>query len=72
MDTDDLYRALSARISAEVLGIESEKPAGYFDALRTVVRRVVTAADQSGLSAEEKNALSERLLEHLWKRSCPS
>ena len=37
----------------------------YFDALRAVVRRVVTAADETGLSADEKNTLLQRLLEHV-------
>jgi hypothetical protein len=64
MDTDDLYKTLSARLTAGVLGSE-QKPAGYFDELRTVVRRVVIETDESGLSADEKNGLSERLQEHV-------
>jgi hypothetical protein len=62
MDRDDLYKTLSARLTAEVLGSE-QKPAGYFDELRTVLR-VVTETDESGLSAHEKNGRSERLPEH--------
>ncbi len=64
-NTDDLYKALSARITAAVLAGEADKAAGYFDDLRALVRRVVIETHESGLSPDEKGALIQRLLEHV-------
>jgi hypothetical protein len=64
MDTDDLYKALAGRISAEVLETP-EKPVGYFDAMRTIVDRVVTLTDENCLAAEEKTTLVQRLIQHV-------
>ena len=60
-----LYKSLSARITAEVLGRETDKWPDYFDELRALVRRVVSEADESGLSVDERNALTQQLLEHV-------
>jgi hypothetical protein len=65
MDSNALYKSLSARITAEVLGRDKEKWPGYFDDLRALVRRVVSEADESGLSADERTALTQRLIEHV-------
>jgi hypothetical protein len=65
MDSNALFKALSARITAEVLGRDKEKWPGYFDDLRALVRRVVGEANESGLSADERSALTQRLLEHV-------
>jgi hypothetical protein len=65
MENNALYRSLSARITAEVLGRDKEKWPSYFDDLRALVRRVVSEADESGLSADERNALAHQLLEHV-------
>ena len=37
----------------------------YFEGLREVIRRVVFETAESGLSEEEKQALIQRLLEHV-------
>ena len=65
MDSNALFKALSARITAEVLGRDKEKWPAYFDDLRSLVRRVVGEANESGLSAEEKTTLTEKLIEHV-------
>ncbi len=65
MDSNGLYKALSARITAEVLGHDTERWPSYFDDLRASVRRVMSEADASGLSAEERRALTQQLLEHV-------
>ena len=65
MDNNALYKSLSARITAEVLGCDHEKWPGYFDDLRALVRRVVSEADKSGLSPDERGALTQQLLEHV-------
>jgi hypothetical protein len=64
MDSNALYKSLSARITAEVLGRDKEWPS-YFDDLRALVRRVVSEPDESGLSVDERNALTQQLLEHV-------
>jgi hypothetical protein len=65
MESNALYKSLSARITAEVLGRDKEQWPSYFDDLRAAVRRVVSEADESGLSADERNALAQQLLEHV-------
>jgi hypothetical protein len=65
MNADELYNALSARISADVMGHETNKWPDYFNGLRDLIRRVVTESTESGLSAAEKDALIERLLKHV-------
>jgi hypothetical protein len=65
MEGDALYKSLSARITAEVLGRDKEKWPSYFDDLRALVRRVVNEADESGLSVDERNALTQQLVEHV-------
>ena len=64
MNTDDLYEALSTRISTEILA-SKEHSVRYFDAIRTVVHRVVNIADKSCLSGNEKTRLVQRLMEHV-------
>jgi hypothetical protein len=65
MDSNTLYKSLSARITAEVLGRDKERWPSYFEDLRTVVRRVVSEADESGLSPDERSTLAQQLLEHV-------
>ncbi len=65
MDSNGLYKALSARITAEVLGHDKERWPSYFDDLRALVRRVVSEADESRLTADERSALTQQLLEHV-------
>ena len=65
MDSNLLYKSLSARITAEVLGRDRENWPSYFDDLRALVRRVVSEADESGLSADERSALTQQLVEHV-------
>ena len=47
MESNALYKSLSARITAEVLGRDKEQWPSYFDDLRALVRRVVSEADES-------------------------
>jgi hypothetical protein len=78
MNADELYNALSARISADVMGHETNKWPDYFNGLRDLIRRVVTESTESGLSADEKDALIERLLKYVsaleewWPKLKPS
>jgi hypothetical protein len=65
MDSNVLYKSLSARITAEVLGRDKENWPSYFDDLRALVRRVVSEADESGLSEDERSALTQQLVEHV-------
>jgi hypothetical protein len=65
MNSNVLYKSLSARITAEVLGRDQENWPSYFDDLRALVRRVVSEADESGLSADERSALTQQLIEHV-------
>jgi hypothetical protein len=65
MDTDDLYKALSARVTADAIGRETDEWPAYFAGLRDLIRRVVAESTDSGLSAEEKHALTKRLLDHV-------
>jgi hypothetical protein len=61
---DELYRVLSATVSATVTAHEIESPS-YFEELRTVIRRVVTETTESGLSEEEKREIIDRLMAHV-------
>ena len=62
MNADELYTALSERITADAMGHETNKWPDYYNGLRDLIRRVVTESTESGLSADEKDALIERLL----------
>ena len=64
MNTDDLYGALSAQITASVLEHETNNWPAYFEGARALIRRVVTQTDESGLSHDEKQELIQRLLDH--------
>ena len=65
MNADELYNALSARITADVIGHKTNKWPDYYNGLRDLIRRVVTESTESDLSAAEKDALIERLLKHV-------
>ena len=65
MNTDELYGALSARVTAAVTEHETSDWPAYFEGLREVIRRVVFETAESGLAEEEKQALIQRLLEHV-------
>jgi hypothetical protein len=65
MNADELYTALSARITADAMGRETNKWPDYYNGLRDLIRRVVTESTESGLSADEKDALIERLLKYV-------
>ena len=69
MNADELYTALSERITADAMGHETNKWPDYYNGLRDLIRRVVTESTESGLSADEKDALIERLLNmsQLWR-----
>jgi hypothetical protein len=62
MNADELYTALSERITADAMRHETNKWPDYYNGLRGLIRRVVTESTESGLSADEKDALIERLL----------
>src|SRR6476620_8402583 len=61
MNADELYGALSARVTATVMKHETDDWPAYFEGLRAVIRCVVTDTAESGLSKEERHALIERL-----------
>jgi hypothetical protein len=65
MTVDELYAALSARITADVVRHQGDDWPAYFNGLRDVTRRVVTETAESGLSATDKAVLIQRLLEHI-------
>jgi hypothetical protein len=65
MTVDELYVALSARITADVVRHQDDDWPTYFNGLRDVTRRVVTETGESGLSASSKAVLIQRLLEHI-------
>jgi hypothetical protein len=65
MDTDDLYKALSARVTADAIGRETDEWPAYFTRLRDLIRRVVAESTEGGLSTEEKDSLIQRLLDHV-------
>ena len=65
MNADELYTALSERITADAMGHETNKWPDYYNGLRDLIRRVVTESTESGLSADEKDALIERLLKYV-------
>jgi hypothetical protein len=65
MNTDDLYGALSAQVTASVLEHETNNWPAYFEGVRALIRRVVTQTGESGLSDEEKLQLIQRLLDHV-------
>ena len=64
MNTDDLYGALSAQITASVLEHETNNWPAYFEGVRALIRRVVMQTDETGLSHDEKQELIQRLLDH--------
>lgn len=59
---DELYFAISGRITNHVLSHETENWLGYFEELRVLAIRVVT---NSRLTAAEKTALNQRLIDHV-------
>ena len=65
MNTDELYGALSARVTAALTEHETDDWPAYFEGLREVIRRVVFETAESGLSEKEEQALIQRLLEHV-------
>jgi hypothetical protein len=65
MNSDELYGALSARVTAAVTAQENDNWPEYFEGLRALIRRVVTETTESGLSGEEKQNLIQRLLRHV-------
>jgi hypothetical protein len=65
MTVDEAYMALSARITAEVVQRQTDNWPVYFSGLRNVTHRVVADTVESGLAAEEKAVLVQRLLDHI-------
>jgi hypothetical protein len=59
---DELYFAITGRITAHVTSHETEDWLGYFEELRVLAVRVVT---NSRLTAAEKTALNQRLIDHV-------
>jgi hypothetical protein len=64
-ELNELYGALSARVTAAVTAHETDDWSQYFKGLRAVIRRVITDTAESGLSEEEKQELIQRLLAHV-------
>jgi len=64
-NVERLYVEMSARIMKAVINQRTSDWPSYFIGLREVVRRVITETTESGLSAEDRAALLERLMEHI-------
>jgi len=65
MSLDDLYIALSAKITEEVVNHQTLDWTNYFNQLRDVIRRVTSGSANSNLTLEEKGELARRLLTHV-------
>ena len=65
MTVDEAYTALSGRITTEVVQHQTDNWPAYFSGLRDVTRRVVADTIESGLEAEEKALLVQRLLDQI-------
>jgi hypothetical protein len=65
MNLDDLYIALSARITQEVVNHQTLDWTDYFNQLREMIRRVTNAPTNSDLSLEQRLELTRRLLAHV-------
>jgi hypothetical protein len=62
---DELYLALSSRITAHVISQETSDWPTYFKGLRTVAIRVLSESTDSGLTAAEQTALIQRISDHI-------
>jgi hypothetical protein len=65
MSLDDLYLALSARITEEVVNHQTLDWTDYFNRLREMIRRVANEATNADLSVEQRLELTRRLLAHV-------
>jgi len=65
MSLDDLYLALSARITQEVVNHQTLDWTDYFNQLREMIRRVTQEPTNSDLSVEQRLELTRRLLAHV-------
>ena len=58
MNADELYTALSERITADAMRHETNKWPDYYNGLRDLIRRVVTESTETSLSTDEKDGLA--------------
>jgi len=65
MNTDEVFQAVSAKITSAIIEHEGSRLPEYFEALRLMVRRVVTHTVESGLTESDKRTLIKRLLDHV-------
>jgi hypothetical protein len=74
MNLNELYDALSARITAAVVNHQTIEWADYFSQMREVIRSVAAESTDSSLSATDKAELVRRLIAHVdeLERSWPN
>jgi hypothetical protein len=65
MSLDDLYIAVSGRITQEVVNHQTLDWPGYFSQLRETIRRVTNDPSNGELSVDERGELTRRLLAHV-------
>jgi hypothetical protein len=65
MRVDELYSALSARITIALVRHQPDDWPRYFNGLRDLARRVVAENAGSDLSPAEKAELTTRLIKHI-------
>jgi hypothetical protein len=74
MNLDELYIAVSGRITQEVVNHQTLDWQGYFSQLRETIRRVTNDPANGELSVPERVELTRRLLAHVdeLERAWPS
>jgi hypothetical protein len=65
MNVEELYLGVSARITKAVVNHTTSDWPSYFEGLRDLVRRVIAETTENGLSAEDRAALLQRLMDHV-------
>jgi hypothetical protein len=65
MNLDELYTAVSARITQEVVNHRTLDWPSYFSQLRETIRRVANDPTNGELSVDERIHLTRRLLAHV-------
>ena len=65
MSLDDLYIAVSGRITQEVVNHQTLDWPSYFSQLRETIRRVTNDPTNGELSVDERVELTRRLLTHV-------
>ena len=65
MNVDELYRAVSERITTAVIRHKTDNWPDYFIGLRETVDRVIAKTTEEDLSDDQREALVRQLMEHI-------